>query len=215
MVNVRIIVAAVIAAAVLASGCGKKAEEAVQEKIVEQALKAGGTKDAKVDIKNGGVSIQGTNEKGEKIDIKTSGDKMTMTTSNTENGTTTISTEKNSFKSTSPDGTVVMSGEGATVPENFPKDIPIYAGTTVFSSSDSPKEATYMVQLQSNDAVKAVADYYAREMVAQGWKEIQKVENSGDSPMTMLSYEKEERTAMVNVMNDDGKSTIMISTAKK
>ena len=72
-----------------------------------------------------------------------------------------------------------------------------------------------MVQLQSNDAVKAVADYYAREMVAQGWKEIQKVENSGDSPMTMLSYEKEERTAMVNVMNDDGKSTIMISTAKK
>lgn len=206
---------ALITAMIFVAGCGKKVEEAVQEKIMEKALNAGGTKDAKVDIKKDGISIQGTNEKGEKVNVNVSGDKTTFTTTDSEKGTTTISAGNNTFKSTSADGTVFMSGEGAKIPDDFPKDVPIYAGSTVFSSSTSPKDTTYAVQLQSNDKIKNVSDYYVKEMTAQGWKENQKTEISGDSPMTMLSYEKDERTVVINIMSDHEKSTIMISVSKK
>ena len=204
----------ILAALVFVVGCGKKAGEVAQEKLLEAAINAGNNKDAKVDIKKDGLSIQTTNEKGEKIDMKMDGNKMTMTTKDGENGVTTITSDKNTVTSTSADGTTVVSGEGAKVPDEFPKDIPVYAGVKVLSASSSPKEATFTLNLQSNDPVKTVAEYYAKEMVAQGWKETQKMEESGDNPMIMLNYEKDNRIAMIHAMNDGGKATIMISTSK-
>ena len=205
---------ALLAAIVFMAGCGKKAEEVTQEKLLEAALKAGGNKNAKVDIKKDGLSIQGTNEKGEKIDMNVSDGKMTMKTSDGENGTTTITTDKSSFTSTASDGTKIVTGEGVKVPDDFPKDLPVYAGATAFSTSSSPKDAAFTLSLQSKDPVKTVAEYYLKEMVAQGWKETQKMEESGENPMFMINYTKDDRTAMIQVMNDGGKSTIMISTGK-
>lgn len=73
MIKVRIrigLVLAVIAlCAIVAGGCGKKAEEVTAEKMMEKAMSAATGKDTKVDLNNGNVHLE---NKDMKVDIDSS-----------------------------------------------------------------------------------------------------------------------------------------------
>lgn len=199
-------------------GCGK-AQEAVSEKVVEKAIESAAKKDgkdidAKVNFKDGAMSIQ-TEGKDGKVDMKISEGQMTITdgegkktVSYSGNGDNfTMKTDKGTFTSTS--------GENAKVPEGFPKDVPIYAGAKVLASSSMPEQNTYMVQLESKDTLENVGAYYKKEMAAQGWKEESSMSQAGDSPLQMLSCSKGDLAAMIMATSEDGKTMISLTVNKK
>jgi DNA replication initiation complex subunit (GINS family) len=53
-----------------------------------------------------------------------------------------------------------------------------------------------------------------RRPPAKGWTEQQTVSQSGNSPMEMLNFTKEDRTVMVMLTADQGKTVIMLQTAR-
>lgn len=72
-------------------------------------------------------------------------------------------------------------GKGATVPADFPKQVPIYPGSTILSSmSDNSGTAKHTVMLKTPDASAKVIEYYKGEL--KGFR----VENEGDTGTTHM-----------------------------
>jgi len=199
-------------------GCGK-AQEVVSEKAIEKAIESAAKKDgkdidARVDFKDGKMSIQ-TEGKDGKVDMKISEGQMTITD---EEGKKTVSYsgDGNNFTMKTDKGTFTStSGDNAKVPEGFPKDVPIYAGAKVLASSSMPEQNTYMVQLESQDTLENVGAYYKKEMAAQGWKEESSMSQAGDSPLQMLSCSKGDLMTMIMATSEDGKTMISLTVNKK
>jgi len=82
-------------------------------------------------------------------------------------------------------------------------------------ASSATQNEMFNLQLVTADALDKVAEYYKKELPAKGWKEENTMSQSGDSPMHMLTYTKEERTAMVMIAKDDNKTQITLQTSKK
>lgn len=68
-------------------------------------------------------------------------------------------------------GAKINIGKG-DVPNDFPKEFPLYPGYTVTSSlsgAQSGKNNGYWLTLSTPDAVKKVADYYTSQLNKNGW----------------------------------------------
>lgn len=117
-----------------------------------------------------------------------------------------------SVKTDGKDQMEMTSGQNAKVPEDFPKDIPVYAGATVLSSIKA--EGSFNINLETADEMSKVTASYKEAMKKEGWTE----KTAADmGQMTMLTYAKAEREAMVHI-NSDGKKTsigLMYSPGKK
>jgi hypothetical protein len=111
------------------------------------------------------------------------------------------------YEVTSKDGkTKVTAGDsGVALPDNFPKDIPIYKDATVKLSSTQGK--TMMVHLAVTASMADCAKYYQEQLKEQGW-EIETTMNVGDA--TMTSAKKEKRKCVVNVIKSDKETMIQI-----
>jgi hypothetical protein len=125
------------------------------------------------------------NTMGDKLVGAFSGGQVKMDSSD---GTTKITTS---------DGTTAITTSGK-LPDNFPKDVPVYKGASVVNSVQG--EDALGVTLQTTDSVQAIADFYKREMAKRGWQEEAAVNIQGN---TMLSYVLGDRTCNV-VINDAG-----------
>ena len=112
----------------------------------------------------------------------------------------------------SKEGTMVISGgENVSLPDNFPKDVPVYKGAKVLTSISSKEGMS--VTLQTTDAVAKVAEFYKTQMAAQGWQSEASLDTGHQ---TMLNYKKEARTAAVIIMADqDGGTTITLGLDEK
>lgn len=72
-------------------------------------------------------------------------------------------------------------GKGATVPADFPKQVPIYPGSTILSSmSDNTTTSKHTVMLKTSDKSAKVIEYYKGEL--KGFR----VENEGDTGQTHM-----------------------------
>jgi len=102
-------------------------------------------------------------------------------------------------------GTVrVASGEeGVSVPEGFPKDVPLYPGAIVTTAATVQNAMN--VVLKTKDPISKVTSFYKEKMKDNGW-EIQTAVDTADG--TMLNGHKENRTQMT-VMARDGDHTIV------
>jgi hypothetical protein len=106
--------------------------------------------------------------------------------------------------------TSYAAGAGTPVPENFPKDVPVYAGATVMASVSVPDG--HNLTLESKDGVEKVVAFYKSKMTAGGWQEAMAM-NQPDS--SMLVYKKEPRTASI-IIGHSGKTTqINLTVANK
>lgn len=143
----------------------------------------------------------------------------------TDEGKVTVEEEGEEIKVTTEEGTVTLSGdegkghiaitadEGKTlnlsygkdsIPENFPKDVPLYSPAEVKMSQiiDANKS---VISLVTNDEVSKVAAFYQKELPAKGWN-VKNEMNMGN--MSLLHLEKGNRALNVTVNRSD-KGTII------
>jgi hypothetical protein len=123
---------------------------------------------------------------GVKADVNLSDGKMTI---KTKEGTATYA-----------------AGKGAKIPENFPKDVHIYDGATVFMAASVPNGFNLM--LQTKDASDKVVPTMKSKMTADGWKE-EAAMDMGQN--VMLSYSKGDRKANVTVSSADKMTQITLT----
>jgi len=125
------------------------------------------------------------------VDISEKGAKMTLTT---DEGTMKVST-----------------GEQASIPKDFPEDIPIYKGAEVQTSLQIP--GGFSIVMFSKDNVKTVASALKSDIADNGWESMSAMEMG---PQTILSFKKGDRVLSVVVAKneDDGNTMISINTHK-
>ncbi|MBI5093027.1 MAG: hypothetical protein HZB26_11390 [Candidatus Hydrogenedentes bacterium] len=172
------------------AGCGK-----AKETVVEKAIEAAASKDgAKVDIEKG---------------------KMTITTKDGES-TLTSNEQGNALTMKTPEGTVtVSSGENAKVPDDFPKDIPLYPGAKPATVTSSSEKMEFMLTFTTKDPVEKVGEHFKKEVTAQGWTEGMVMNTPGEQATQMLNYTKGGRSLMVVISKQSDDTTIQVTTSGK
>jgi hypothetical protein len=100
---------------------------------------------------------------------------------------------------------VVIDSGGGKVPDDYPKDLPVYAGAKVIMSQSATEKNTHNLVLESSDPADKIADYYKKSLESNGWK-IEGSMNMGE--MNMFTAVKDKRQAIVQVMNSSEKRTI-------
>jgi hypothetical protein len=109
------------------------------------------------------------------------------------------------------DGTAVIAGgKGATVPENFPKDVYVYEGATITASVSVPDG--FNLVMETGDSADKVLGTIKSKMTGLGWQEAMTM-NQGN--VSMVSYKKGERTASVNISGDKKTHITLSATEKK
>jgi len=101
--------------------------------------------------------------------------------------------------------TVAITMNGGKVPDDYPKDVPLYEGTKVImSNTASEKHAKHLV-LESTDPADKIAEYYKKGLESNGWK-IEGTMNMGE--MNMFTASKENRQLVIQIANSADKRTI-------
>ncbi len=180
--------------AAVGTGCGKAAQtvtEKATEKVIEKSIaKDGGKADVKIDSKSGKVQVKGTDASGNAYEVKTDGDNKTV-----------------NFKQTGKDASEMQIGEGAKLPADFPKDVPVLDGLQLQMVQAATEKKEFVVQGKSTLSMEKAAAFYKEKVPAQGWKELTTM-NAGE--MQTMQYEKDQRSLSVMLMKDG--DAIMVST---
>lgn len=107
------------------------------------------------------------------------------------------------------EGTVTMDASGsASVPENFPKDVPVPSSTKVTAAVSTP-DGVHLT-LEGPADVAAAIKTFSDEMKAQGWTE-ETTANVGGQLMS--SFKKGERVTAITAMATGDKSMITVTAA--
>ncbi|OGG10310.1 hypothetical protein A2154_02625 [Candidatus Gottesmanbacteria bacterium RBG_16_43_7] len=120
----------------------------------------------------------------------------------------------------SSDGMTVKTDEGSfstgtSLPPDWPKDVPVYPGSTVtYSGTNNPQtgETGYSTVLTTNDDSQKVGAYYTKELPAQGWL-VTGTQNIADT--TVISATKDDRTLSMAAATEEGKTTITLGVSSK
>jgi hypothetical protein len=105
------------------------------------------------------------------------------------------------------EGKVQVSGEGGlALPEGFPKDVPIYPGSTIAVSA--AVQNGMHVSLKTADPSTKVAAFYKEKLKAEGW-EIETTMNTEDS--SMVVGKKDKRSVAVVAGRDSDGSTVNLT----
>jgi hypothetical protein len=106
--------------------------------------------------------------------------------------------------------TVTASQNGVALPDNFPKDVPIYKGAVVQVASTQGK--TMLVHLNVDAAVADALKYYQAELKSQGWQ-IDSTMNMGDG--SMLVAKKGHRQCSALVMKQEKGAMVQLSVTQE
>jgi len=103
---------------------------------------------------------------------------------------------------------------GGELPEDFPKDLPIYKNSKLlskWSSTDEENEGISIV-LETSDSLAKVSDYYKLELEKTGW-DITSTFSQEDS--SVYSFEKGNKEGILGITNADDKVNISITISNK
>lgn len=105
------------------------------------------------------------------------------------------------------EGKFQASGEGGlALPDGFPKDIPVYPGSTVTMSVDV--KDGMQVMLKTADPANKVFDFYKENLKSGGWAIETSVNTEANSTVV---GKKDKRTAMVMANRESKGATIMLT----
>ncbi|MCC6143999.1 MAG: hypothetical protein IT368_09350 [Candidatus Hydrogenedentes bacterium] len=110
-------------------------------------------------------------------------------------------------------GMSITAGEGTKLPENMPKDVPVYPGIQVQMATSVSEKEGIMVQGLSTDAIEKVTAFYKKETADKGWAEAMSM-NMAEGQQ-MLNYTKEGRILNVMLIKQDDGTQISVTTAKE
>jgi hypothetical protein len=111
------------------------------------------------------------------------------------------------------DGELSVSGNEAKLPDDFPKDFPIYDDAEVESASSiaSGGSKTFYVNFESTDEPQAVYDRYKAEGPSEGWTlESDYFMSSSDGDSGIISLKKDKMTASVAIGASDSGTAITL-----
>ena len=116
------------------------------------------------------------------------------------------------FEGKSKDGNVKISANesGVALPDDFPKDLPIYKGAVVKVASTQGK--TMMVNLQVSAPMAEVFKYYQDQLKEQGW-EIETTMSLGEG--NMLAAKKADRKCSAMVMKEGSGSIVTLTVTEE
>ena len=145
-----------------------------------------------------------------KMNVKEEGEKIKVTT---DEGTITMSgnEEKGQIAIKTEEGEALNVSYGKdNIPDNFPKDVPVYSPSAVKMTQiiDDNKS---VISLGTKDDISKVAAFYKKELPAQGWS----VKNEMSmGTMSLLHGEKGNRTLNVTVNKSDAETIISMVVGK-
>lgn len=99
-------------------------------------------------------------------------------------------------------GTTIDLG-GGSMPENFPKDFPVYPGVKVTSSlsgGESDKGTGFWLTLSTPDALDRVTTFYKTSLVSSGWTETANYTANGTTTKTV---KKGTMSGSVSIMREE------------
>lgn len=111
-------------------------------------------------------------------------------------------------------GTMQMNtGGGASVPENFPADVPIYDGLSIIGSfsSNEGEEQMFNISATSSEAPDKVMAFYKEKLEAEGWKQQETFSQAGG--MQMASFSKAERIVNITAMSEGDATNVTLTVA--
>lgn len=113
---------------------------------------------------------------------------------------------------TAEDGTKMsmVTGEGAALPADFPKDAPVPSDLTVTMATTAGDGMS--VQGTSKQSLEALTSFYREKAVAQGWTEAMNFGQPG--VMQTLQYTKGDIALNVMMTKDDAGSVVTLTVAK-
>ena len=147
----------------------------------------------------------------EKEVVKTEGETIKVTT---DEGTLTVTgdSEKGQVNIKTDDGeTIEMSYGTETIPENFPKDVPIYSPSQV-KMTQVIDENKSVISLTTSDEVSKVTAFYKKELEGQGWT-LKNEMTMGN--MSLLQGEKEGRVLNLTINQKENETAIAVVVGAK
>lgn len=121
-----------------------------------------------------------------------------------------VEVDKEGMRIKTKDGEMALtSGKSAKMPDNFPKDIPMYKDSVLDMAMEVPEG--YTLSYTTKDDMAKVSEWYLIEMVNQGWTK----EASMDmADQKMLVFKKGERGANFVIAPDNDQTRISLTTVK-
>ncbi|MGE5604252.1 MAG: hypothetical protein ACM3YE_01000 [Bacteroidota bacterium] len=97
---------------------------------------------------------------------------------------------------------------GSGLPENFPKDIPIYPDAEVggFMSGKDSELAGSTTTLTSKDSAAEIYDYYIKNLDDKGWN----VTSNDLGEMKMINFQKDQRSGVITINPGESQCDILI-----
>jgi hypothetical protein len=116
------------------------------------------------------------------------------------------------FEGSSKDGTVKVTANesGVALPDNFPKDIPIYKGAVIKISSTQGK--TMLAHMTVPGSVADVLKYYQDQLKDQGWT-IESTMNLGEG--SMIAAKKAARQCSAMVLKQDKETLVQLTVTQE
>lgn len=97
------------------------------------------------------------------------------------------------------------------VPDNWPSDVAVYAGSKVVysgSSNNANSKPGFALALQTSDKAQAVVDFYKDSLAKAGWNITSNGQFNGT---TIIAAQKGTNTLGLTVTEADGQTSISIS----
>jgi hypothetical protein len=113
----------------------------------------------------------------------------------------------------SADGSVYVGGEGVKLPDDFPKDIPIYPGSKIVSAVSAARTETsgHMATFQTSDAPEKIAAFYKSKFSA--WQV--KMEMASGGGKVLLLQSADGKRSITVVANPSGGLTTVTLTVQE
>lgn len=108
--------------------------------------------------------------------------------------------------------TTFLVGDNARIPEDFPKDVPLYKDMKIETLTKSSEDGVYAISAVTPDPYAEVAKSFKEQAKANQWKEDMSTDQEGQ--MCLMTYSKDSRTLSVMVMKDDDQSSIQLTVGK-
>jgi hypothetical protein len=108
------------------------------------------------------------------------------------------------------DGSVYVGGEGVKLPDDFPKDVPVYPGAKIASSVSAARTDTagHMVTFQTSDSPEKVAAFYKSKFST--WQ-VKMEMSSGGGKVLLLQSPDEKRSITVVANPANGVTTVTLT----
>jgi len=104
---------------------------------------------------------------------------------------------------------------GGELPEDFPKDFPVYKNSKLmssWSSSDQEGSGTSVIW-ESEDSLEKVADFYKTELAKTGWTVTSTFSQSDET--SVFSFEKGDLDGVLGIAKAEDKINISVTFSQK